>query len=443
MKNYRGITPIALVVLMALSIYNMFSSYQSQNAQYKKYLKQAREYAGDGIMTDALFMYNNALEMRESLELRLETGQMLVTLGEQSEATAWAKRMVEKYKNESKAYDFLLDCYIAQEKYTDCFQLYDEAKSRSVASKDFEEKMRNMEYRYEFGDGGFEEVGVFSSGYCPVLSEEKWGYMRLSGNMAISRQFQTAGVFTSTTVEGSEQDVICAPVTDMAGDVYYINDEGKKKFIVRNIKDCTYIGPVVDNVLVAAVGEKYAYYDLDFNKLSQDYDMASTMNAGTGVVKIGEKWNIINGEFVLSDVTFDGFVLDEKGMAFRAGRAFALLDGKYYLVDTNGKKVSDEAFEEAEMFMSKGYAAVKKDGLWGFVDMDGKLVIPCQYEGAHSFTMDMAAVKKDGLWGYIDTEENVLIDYTFEDAKHINDAGNAFVDNGRGWIIMRLLKYNH
>ena len=57
--------------------------------------------------------------------------------------------------------------------------------------------------------------------------------------------------------------------------------------------------------------------------------------------------------------------------------------------------------------------------------------------------MDMAAVKKDGLWGYIDAEGNVLIDYTFEDAKSINDAGNAFVNSGRGWIIMKLLKYNH
>ncbi len=216
------------------------------------------------------------------------------------------------------------------------------------------------------------------------MSEEKWGYVKLSGDMAISRQSQTAGVFLPTAVEGSTQEVICAPITDFEGDIYYINDEEKKKFIVRNIQGCTYIGPVVDNVLVAAVGEKYAYYDLDFNKISQDYDMVSTMNVGAGGVKIGEKWNIINGEFVLSD-------------------------GKYYLVDMNGKNVSDEAFEEAELFMSARYAAVKKDG----------------------------------FWDYIDGEGNVLINYTFEDAKCINDAGNAFVDNGRGWTIMKLLKYNH
>ncbi len=44
----------------------------------------------EDIKASLLFMYNNTLEMRESLELCLETGQMLVTPGEQAEATAWA-----------------------------------------------------------------------------------------------------------------------------------------------------------------------------------------------------------------------------------------------------------------------------------------------------------------------------------------------------------------
>ena len=56
----------------------------------------------------------------------------------------------------------------------------------------------------------------------------------------------------------------------------------------------------------------------------------------------------------------------------------------------------------------------EKDGKLGFVDLDGKLVIPFYFERAYHFTQGLAAVRHQGLWGYIDTNGDVYLPFVFE-----------------------------
>ena len=43
-----------------------------------------------------------------------------------------------------------------------------------------------------------------------------------------------------------------------------------------------------------------------------------------------------------------------------------------------------------------------------------EVIIDPQYEDAGSFSQDLAAVKKDGKWGYIDMEGNTVIPFQFD-----------------------------
>lgn len=55
-------------------------------------------------------------------------------------------------------------------------------------------------------------------------------------------------------------------------------------------------------------------------------------------------------------------------------------------------------------------AAVKKDGLWGFINKKGETIIPFEYEEADAFDDKLlTAVKKDGLWGAIDINGTMVI----------------------------------
>lgn len=53
---------------------------------------------------------------------------------------------------------------------------------------------------------------------------------------------------------------------------------------------------------------------------------------------------------------------------------------------------------------------VQREGLWGFVNAAGELVIPCEWEHYRFINAGKIAVQKDGLWGCIDLESNVLVE---------------------------------
>ena len=49
--------------------------------------------------------------------------------------------------------------------------------------------------------------------------------------------------------------------------------------------------------------------------------------------------------------------------------------------------IIDPQYEDADSF-SQGLAAVKKDGKWGYIDMEGNTVIPFQFDYAPSLVFD-------------------------------------------------------
>lgn len=61
-----------------------------------------------------------------------------------------------------------------------------------------------------------------------------------------------------------------------------------------------------------------------------------------------------------------------------------------------------------------------------YVDEDGN-VIASGYETGYPFYEGYAAVKKDGKWGYIDTSGNVVVDFVFDKATPLYD--------GKAWVI--------
>lgn len=57
--------------------------------------------------------------------------------------------------------------------------------------------------------------------------------------------------------------------------------------------------------------------------------------------------------------------------------------------------IIDPQYEDAFSF-SEGLAAVKKDGKWGYIDMEDSTVIPFQFDYAFSFSKGLAVAVKDG-----------------------------------------------
>lgn len=78
---------------------------------------------------------------------------------------------------------------------------------------------------------------------------------------------------------------------------------------------------------------------------------------------------------------------------------------------------------------SNGLSAYFENGKWGFLDIDGKVVIKPIYDEVNDFKDNYCIAKKDGKWGVIDIRENQLFPFVFESITPFVD-GIALADEG-------------
>ena len=112
MKNYKNLVPIGLVVFMGVGIYSVFANAATENSDYHAYLKKARKDAKLEVIEEAVQYYGKALELNDSIELRMEVGELYADQGWTSEAIQWGESIISKYPKESAGYEFLLKEYI-------------------------------------------------------------------------------------------------------------------------------------------------------------------------------------------------------------------------------------------------------------------------------------------------------------------------------------------
>lgn len=439
MKNYKFLALAAVIGLTAMGSYTLISNAASDYSKYQEALQQAREQTEKDVMEDAIAQYQKALAIHETLDLNLEIGQAYLDHGWSAEAAAWGEDIVEKYGKEPKAYTFLAKCYYETEDYDKCFALRDEAKKKNVLNDEFKELMTGIEYLYTLEFESFDEVSVYGGKFCAVLKDGKWGYVNTKGSRKISYMFAQAFPFNSA---GN------AAVQSMDGEWYYISDTGNKAIPVQNMTKCLSLGIIIDNVLAACDNGIYAYYDTDFNKLSPSdasWNYATAVNQGVGAVLEKGKWKIVDstGQPLCSE-TYEGVVYDEKEIACRNGRLFVKTGDSYKMIDTSGQQIGNDTYNDAKVFLqADSYAAVKSGQKWGFVDKDGSMVIPAQFDDARSFSNGYAAVKMGKQWGYILPDGSWAIPAQFTYVGDFNSKECAFVNIGDEWRYLKLLRSNY
>jgi hypothetical protein len=84
---------------------------------------------------------------------------------------------------------------------------------------------------------------------------------------------------------------------------------------------------------------------------------------------------------------------------------------------------------------SEGLAPVEEWGKIGFIDKEGKMVIPFRYQAAKNFSEGVAAVKYKDKWGYIDKAGNEVLPFVYEEARAFN-GGLAPVIIGNKWSVI-------
>lgn len=87
-----------------------------------------------------------------------------------------------------------------------------------------------------------------------------------------------------------------------------------------------------------------------------------------------------------------------------------------------------------------GRIRVQKDGKYGFVDLDGRLVIRCIYDDAGDFVTGLAKAKIRNEYGFIDRSGHIIIPFIYSEAHSFNE-GLAKVGKYEVWKVIKDIKY--
>ncbi len=175
---------------------------------------------------------------------------------------------------------------------------------------------------------------------------------------------------------------------------------------------------------------------MENQKVSDEYTETTNFSDGVAAVLDGS-WYIVNTVMEhVNDIPYAMIITNENNYVSNSERLFASEGTGYKMLDSSGNTVSDDLYENARLFIDGTAAAVQQNGKWGFVNINGEIVIKPEYEDARSFNNGFAAVKRDGKWGFIDTQNNMIIEPTFEDARDFNSLGKCYVLKDEKWNLL-------
>jgi hypothetical protein len=123
-------------------------------------------------------------------------------------------------------------------------------------------------------------------------------------------------------------------------------------------------------------------------------------------------------------------VMSADGKTQKVG--FIDADGKVLIQPGEWDDVFSKRILDQPVFFSGGFCGVKKDGKWGFIDTSGKLVIPDQFDEVGPFMEGLASVKLGSQWGFIDNTGSYAINPQFDQVGDFHE-GLAAVHKDDGW----------
>jgi hypothetical protein len=240
-------------------------------------------------------------------------------------------------------------------------------------------------------DPQYDDVGDFHEGLAMVCKDNKFGFINNKGKIIIDLIFDEAGNYSdglAVVRVGGKRDYVDRIERKL------INFEGKKGG-EESIKDMLGRPDRFKEHMQKGLAGKYGYIDIKGNiVIEPEFDWAHDFSEGlAGVSVLGKKGYIDkSGKYIVNPHLF-------RGEDFSEGLAVFSVDeehGKCGFINKVGKIVLEPKYDHAFGF-SEGLASVKVDKKWGYIDKNYKIVIEPQFSWAKDFHEGMAAIEIGGV----------------------------------------------
>lgn len=281
----------------------------------------------------------------------------------------------------------------------------------------------------------YDSAGSFSEGLAPVQTGRKWGFIYQDGDTLISGRYEYAYGFNKGMAivkqngrygylgKNGSLDIPCR--YDMA---YTFKDS---LALVRQDDQFGFINKAGETVIPFRYDDAYdfneglapvqqhgywGYIDKMGNlQIPLQFAEAASFQNGMALVKSGDKYGYIDrsGSLVIP------YRYKSAG-SFSAGTAFAEdADGELLLIDTRGNELFSGNFKSG--FHEELAVVENENGKKGFMNRQGKMQIPCQFDEVVFFREGLAAVAVKNKWGFINKQGLLVIPLQFDMALVFNE----------------------
>lgn len=261
----------------------------------------------------------------------------------------------------------------------------------------------------------YENVNDYSEGLAAVQISGKWGYVNKYGEYIVKPKYKETTKFSEGMAAvriGESWGFI-----DVYGDVMisfqYIEVRDFKEGVAAVNKDGFWGG-------VNKSGETVIPFKYD-NVHSYSEGLAVTelgeyVKDGGQIYKVGVSYSYVNHSGGEAIKMYEREVLN-----FSEGFAPVKEDGQWGFID-RAKKVGGVAvkYDSVQQF-SEGLAAVMKKGAWGFIDKKGQAIIGVEYEDVGSFSEGLASARDGGKWGVINSSNDNVVDFKYDTTAVFSD----------------------
>ena len=444
-SNNKVLIIVAVVLLNVLVLYMIGQSLLGKASKYDLTLAEARSYAEQELCSKSIAKYNEALIIKDTLDVRLEMLDVYekgLDIGEFTNSydifTA-VSTMVETYREDARAYEEACTLFLKYSRYEECAEALMLARDLHVTSDKIEDFRNQVRYQYTKYFAMYTDMLPSFNGMYTVATNGDYTFLNDEGSPDFDGTFLAASSFSEGYAfvkaqhpDGNERSIV-------------INKEGERQAYLTGVESSSGVGAAKDKdgnkilLLSGKVGERYKYYNVEGKEMFGDYAFAGRFRNNVAAVMESEgKWKLIDGTGkAIVDKTFSDVVLNEFDECAPKGLIIAKEGNKYHIYDLNGKQVGDFACDGAKAFVDD-YAAFKNGDLWGFVDTKGNVIIEPQYEDAKSFSYNMGGVKTSGGWVFVNPSNEIVIQETFEDVDYLNDKGICFVKSDGYWCYLKM-----
>ena len=305
----------------------------------------------------------------------------------------------------------------------------------------------------------YDKIHGFSCGYAAMSKKGLWGFINTEGKEIVAPIYDLTFPFNGEFATVMKDGFFGA-----------VNVQGQEVF------PCLYEAPIEfrEGLNVTWLKKSGMYFLVDKNNErvgSQEF--SATMPAVSGLipVKAQGKWGAISvstGELVAP-------LIYERFWAY-SGFVIVRQKGKWGLIDSNAKEIIPPIYDDiisggepsffvrkgalwgvvkiedggqvvtivpcsldyeifAHRSVKEGLLEVARNGLYGFLDLSGDLVVDCIYDEVYSFVNGFACVQRDGLFGIINKQGVEIIPCKYRKTTEFK-GGRVWVLDGGQYCIL-------